>query len=230
MSTAALTELTTPTEPVRGRIDRAIHSARRHARTVGLTLWAAAGTVFALHASGTAFPDSTRFAMLDSWLIGLGCLGCPLMALRDLERRINLQVFGAVTVFCVALATLLTALILGGALRGDTVDDIFALILPLAPAIQALNATDGEVHARRREAAAHQAGREDAVAAQVDQARAALAGLSHLEEMSVGDLYMLAEVVSGLIEKKRCDQPLRLVTDDGGLPRQINSAARTARS
>lgn len=176
-------------------------------------MWGAAGTVFAVHASGLGLPDPTRFAMLDSWLIGLACVGCPLMALRDLERRINLQVFAGVTVFCVALAVLLTALILGGALRNDTVDDIFALILPLAGAIQPFNAWDGEVHARRRENVAYRSGRDDATAAQIDLRYAAMAGIDRLEAMAPDALEAHIEYACGILEAKRCEQaPHRLAS------------------
>jgi hypothetical protein len=141
--------------------------------------------------------------MLDAWLIGLGCVGCPLMALRDIAERINLQVFEVATVFCAALAILLTALILGGALHYNTLNATFGLILPLAPAIQAFNAYDGEVHARRREQRAYRRGRLEVFAEQYAQGHAALAGLDRLEAMSADDLEDLVDTAKALIAEKR---------------------------
>lgn len=216
LSTTALPELHAPSEPVRGRLERALNYARRHATVGGLLLWAAAGAVFAVHATGVGLPDPTRFAMLDSWLIGLGCVGCPLMAVRDLGRRINLQVFAMISVFCVALAILLTALILGGSLRDNTLDDTFALILALAGAIQLFNAYDGELHARRREVAARQAGREAALSVEVDARYRALSGLERLGQKSVDELVELAGIIDGIIQARRSDyRPLHLVATPG---------------
>jgi hypothetical protein len=195
--------LPAPCDPVRGRLQRAINHSRHRARTIGLALWAAALAVFAVHTTGIGIADPTHFSMLDSWLIGLGCIGCPIMVLRDLAARINLQVFEVVAVFCTALAMLLTALILGGALHYNTLDATFALILPLAAAIQATNAYDGEVHARRREQRARRRARLEILAEQYAQSHAALAGLDRLEAMSVEDLEDLVDTAITLIAEKR---------------------------
>lgn len=179
---------------------------------IGLLLWAAGAAVLAIHSTGLGLPDPTRFAMLDSWLVGLACLGCPLMALRAFTQRIRLQAFAAVAVFCLALAVLLTVLILGGAMHPDTLNGTFEVILPLAAFIQAANAYDSEVHARRREAVAEQAARTDALAERLEAHYRAVANLDRLDAMGVGELGMLIEVASGLRNAKLCEHgPLRLV-------------------
>jgi hypothetical protein len=215
LSTAALSEA--PSEPARGRYDRAIDFTRRHAAAGGLALWAGAAAALAIHSTGTALPDPTRFAMLDCWLVGLGSLGCPVIALRPLGCWLKPQACMLIAAFCFAVALLLTALTLGGALRFNTLDDTFALILSLAVAIQSVNAADAELHGAGRRAAAYQAGRTDEAAEQLEVRYRAVANLDRLDAMGVGELGMLIEVASGLRNAKLCDRgALRLVPAPSG--------------
>lgn len=207
-------------DPARGGLVPAVDAIRRNAWVIGLGLWAAAGIVFGVHASGAALPDPTRFAMLDSWLIGLGCLGCPLLPLRALARRYNLQAFILVAVFCAALAIMQTALILSGLLHYNTLDATFALILPLAAAIQPFNAADAELHARSREAVAYRLGRQDGTAGLIDLHHAALAGMDRLEGMSPAELDAHIEIAQRILAAKLSTHaPLRLVAQPRGIPR-----------
>lgn len=218
-----------PHDPVRGRIRGAITNARRHATTAGILLWAGAGAAYAIHATRTGLPDPTRFAMLESWLIGLGCIGCPLLPLRALARRVRLQAFQAVALVFAALTILLTGLILGGALHYNTLDATFAVILPLAVAIQAVNAADAETHAQRREQASYRAAREDATAAQIDVRYAALANLDRMQAMTVDELAVIIETARGFMDDKQSDQSLTVVPMPTGGARRARAAVNGAR-
>lgn len=225
MSTAPSPDLPAPTDPVRGRAARAIDFNRRYAWLTGLLLWAAGAAVLAIHSTGLALPDPGRFAMLDVWLIGLGCLGCPILPMRSLGRWLKPQTCILVAVFCFALALLLTALTLGGALHTNALDDTFRVILPLAGGIQAINAADAEVHAVRRAQDSYRQGRRDVVLAQVDQRYAALAGLSQLEAMGPAELEALIDTAHSVLETKLSDHPRRRLVS---VPCADGSAARRA--
>jgi hypothetical protein len=203
------------------RIRRAIDFHRRHAGHVGLGLWVASAAVLAVHSTGEAFPNPTRFAMLDAWLIGLGCIGSPLLALRTLGRWLQPEACRGIAICAFTLALVLTALTIGGALHFNTLDGLFAVILPEAAGIQALNAAEAEVHARLREERAYRRGRLDTLAEAFAQRQAALAGISHLEDMSVAELEDLEGKIAALLDEKRAGAPaLRL------LPRPPRSRRR----
>lgn len=199
-TTAPPLNLPTQLNPVRGRTERAVSYGRRHAWQTGLLLWAGAAAVLGIHSSGIALPDPARFAMLDAWLIGLGCLGCPILPMRSLGRWFSPQTCMMVAVFCFALALLLTALTLGGALHFKPLIATFALILPEAAGIQSINAADAECHAVRRERLAYRRGRVEALAEAIGQRQAVLAGYGQFGAMAVGDLCAVTEPADGAID------------------------------
>lgn len=203
-------------DPVRGRIDTATDFTRRHAAAGGVALWAASCAVLAAHCSGLALTDPVRFAMLDSWLIGLGCLGCPLLALRAMGRWLTPSSCWLIAAFCFAIALLLTVLTVTGAVHFHTLDATFAVILPEAAAIQAVNAADAERRGARRAGSAYRAGREDVLTEEVDVRCRALAGLERLAGMSVGELTELGGIIDGMLETQCADhRVLRLVAPGG---------------
>ena len=76
-----------PAPPLITWPERLVERSPRATWFTGLAFWGAASVALALHAYHLALPDPVRFSMVDSWLIGLGCLGCPVLALRTLGRR-----------------------------------------------------------------------------------------------------------------------------------------------
>lgn len=214
MTIAAPAARTAPNEPVRGRLSGAIEYARHYAATGGILLWGAGAAVLAVHSMGMGLPDPTRFAMLDSWLIGLACLGCPMLALRSLGRWCKPQTCMMIAVACFALALLLTVLALGGAMHPNTLNGTFEVILPEAAGIHAINAADAEVHAARRESAAYERGYGNALTALTDQRCAALASLGRIEGMTAGELGELRELIDIAEAALAADRPQRSM---GGL-------------
>ena len=185
---------------------RLIERSPRATWGAGLALWGASALALALHAYNIAFPDPTRFSMLDSWLIGLGCLGCPILAMRAAGRRLTTTACFFVSGVTFALAALLTGLTLVGEMHPKPLDATFGLILPLALAIHAFNAADVELCAQRRERAAYESGRIDALTDTLELRYAALAGVDRLDEMDLPALKTLADIVAAHITARSSEQ------------------------
>jgi len=193
-------------EPVRGRFARTFGYLRHRPWIAAAALWAAAATVLALHSTRLALPGAARFAMVETWLVGLGCIGaigCPILPMRGPARCLTPQTCRLIAASCFTLALVLTVLTLGGALHFNAISGVFAVILPEAAGIQAANAADCEVQTARREAFAYQRGRLESAAEREDARCAALAGLDRMEAMSVEQLEALVCLAAKLLESKR---------------------------
>lgn len=205
-----------PAPPLPTWPERLIERSPRATWGAGLTLWGIGALLFALHAYHLALPDPVRFSMLDSWVIGLGCLGCPVLALRALGRHLTPNACLFIGGVCLAIAALLTGLTLVGEMHPKPMNATFGLILPLALGIHAVNAADVEMRAARRERAAYQSGRIDAVAGLVEQRYAAVAGLERLDAMDLAGLKTLADIVAAHIAARATEpRSLHLVAEAG---------------
>jgi hypothetical protein len=196
--------------------ERLIERNPRTTWSTGLALWGASALALALHAHHVAFPDPVRFSMLDSWLIGLGCLGCPVLALRALGKWLTPTTCLFIGAIMFALALLLTALTLTGEMHPAPLDATFGLILPEALGIHAVNAADVELRASRREQAAYREGRIDALTDTLDERYAALAGLDRLGHMELPALEAIADIVAAHIAAHGAEpRSLHLVAQPG---------------
>lgn len=210
---APSSESSQPTRPST-RLERLIQASPHLAWIVGAAFWVGGILALILHAVGVALCDATTFAILDTWLIGLGCLGCPILAIRTLRRRLTPYVYmliGAVAAACALLLTILTEI---GEMHPDTLDVTFALMLLLAGGIHAVNAADTELHGARAHDEGYQAGRIDALTETLDQRYAALAGIEWIEDLSLGELEQLADVVDKRITvlHNGSHAPLKLIS------------------
>jgi hypothetical protein len=188
-----------PQPPQSSFPERLITIQPRRAWLVGLTLWGSAALALALHAYGLALPDPTRFAVLECWLLSLGCLGCPILAMRAPGRHLTVYTCVLIGAVSFTIAVLLTALTLVGEMRPHAISGTFGLILPLALGLHAINAADVERRGTREHAAAYQAARIDALTDTLDARYAALAGLERLEQMELPALEALADIVAAHI-------------------------------
>lgn len=187
------------------RFELMVNTVRRRAWIAGILLWASGAALLALHSTRTAMPDPSRFAMADIWLIGLGCIGCPVLPLRALGTRLTPAVCITASVAAFALALLLTVLIVGGALHPNTLDATLEIILPLAAGIQTANAADGEIRARRREQRARRQARLEVMGEMYTERHTTLATLEQIEQMPEEDLEALVDAVTDLIARRRAD-------------------------
>lgn len=205
-----------PAQPPTRWPERLIEHGPRATWSTGLALWGAGALVLALHAYHLALPDPVRFSILDSWLIGLGCVGCPVLVLRAPGRRLTPTAFLFIGGIMFAFAVLLTALTLTGEMHPNPLDATFGLILPEALGIQAVNAADVELRAQRREAATYRSGRIDALTDTLEQRYAVVAGLDRLGKMDLPRLRALADIVAAHIDALE-DEPrgLHLVAQAG---------------
>jgi hypothetical protein len=200
--------------------ERLIGRSPRATWITGAALWGGSALAFSLHAYHLALPDPVRFSMLESWAIGLGCLGCPVLALRFLGKRLTPTACLFIGAIMFAFAVLLTVLTLAGEMHPDPLDATFGLILPEALGIHAVNAADVELRAARRERAAYQdgyeVGRIDALTDTLEQRYAVVAGLDRLAEMDLPRLKALADIVATHIDALG-DEPrgLHLVAQPG---------------
>jgi hypothetical protein len=196
--------------------ERLLIRSPRATWSTGAALWGAGALALALHANHVALPDPVRFSMLDSWLIGLGCLGCPVLALRALGRRLTPTACLFIGGIMFAFAVMLTALILAGEMHPAPLDATFGLILPEALGIHAVNAADVELRAARREQAAYQRGRIDVLTETLEQRYAAAAGLERLEQIDLPHLRALADIVAAHIAARESEpRALHLVSQPG---------------
>jgi hypothetical protein len=185
----------------------------------GLTFWGGAAVALVLHANGLALPDATRFALLECWLISLGSLCCPALAMRGLGCRVTVYACVLIGAVCFAVAVLLTALTLAGEMRPHAINGTFGLILPLALGLHAINAADVERRGTRERACAYQQGRIDALVGTLDQRYAAVAGLEHLGQMELPALEALAGIVAAHIAALSAEpRSLRLVAQSSEHP------------
>ena len=202
------------------------HLTGRAAGLVAALLWSAAVVCLILYAHSRIL-GPTDFSMVESWLIGLGCIGAPIVALRLLGRFLT-----PVTALCVAgmltaCAGMLTVLVVTGQIRVAPIVAIFALILPEAGAIHAVNAADSQVkieQARRR-------GRLEGLAlAEQAQLRRAedLCVVKGMPREAVENLYraVTAELAAAGLEVR---SPLRLVhnAEDDAPTEEIARVYRT---
>jgi hypothetical protein len=130
----------------------------RHAAWFGLSMWIAAIACLALFARGD-FLGPMNFTLLESWFIGAGCVGVPILAARLLGRWLTPAACMAGGAACAACTILLTVLFATGQLRAPVIVAAFWLILPEALAIHLVNAADSMTRT------------DSAVAAALEQAR-----------------------------------------------------------
>lgn len=197
-------------EPVAARL------TPRAATALGAALWTAAVAALAMRIWTGAPGSLLLFVLGESWLIGLGCLGVPIMILARLGNRLTAArariasgtLFGATAVFTAAAA----------ADRMDVITATFGLILLLAPAIHLYNAAralDDQARALvRGYRTGHTEGLLTALAAQRERA----ADLTAIEQMSIEEITALREALGVEIGARRArllgaPQKLRAVPD-----------------
>lgn len=221
LSAAANPEPSDPSEPVRGRIQRFKDFNRRRAAAGGLLLWGAAGAALAVHSTGLALPDPMHFALLEIWLIGLGCV----LALRSLDR-VAQPTSKTISLVCFAVALVLTVLMWGHALRFQTLDGTFAAIIPLAIGIQSAINAEAKARGERREQAVRQEGREEEAARQIDVRYAALAGLDRLERMTPAELGVVIDTAQRILGVKLAERSPRALASVSGIGEAANGSRR----
>jgi hypothetical protein len=179
-------------------------SARRSTAAVKVlsaATWPAAGLLVLLHARGDALTGPRAFALVWTWLVALGCLGCPAFALRLLGRRLSPPAARQIGFLFTGAALLVTALIAAGQLNPPTAILYAILILPMAIAIQALNG--GEVLDRERRA--YERGRQDALAGQLRERTAVAAALRQFTDAELAALEREHEALGMIVEARRRD-------------------------
>lgn len=107
-----------------------------------LSMWPAAFLVFLGHVSHLIFGRACTFTLTIIWLIGVGCLGAPFYGVRALGRRLTPHTCRFFAGIFAGITVLLTILFIVGEERASLPDMTFALILPMALAVQSYNAAD----------------------------------------------------------------------------------------
>ena len=104
-----------------------------------LGCWLAAITVLVLHANGEAVRGANAFMLTDSWLIGLGCIGVPVLVLNLLGRHMTPRTLELIAAACFTGALIVTIFVGTGQSQMQPWTAVFVLILLLAMGIHTLN-------------------------------------------------------------------------------------------
>lgn len=126
-----------------------------HSLRIGVSLWIAAIACLILYANGVMHSDPGRFTMIESWLIGLGCIGVPILPMRLLGRYLNPLTCIVASGCLFAGAAVFTSIIISGMLPLSPIVSTFVLIIPEALAIHAANAAIVLVREQRIQREAH---------------------------------------------------------------------------
>ena len=112
--------------------------------------WPASITVFLLHvAQVRPFAADRATALTVTWLLFLGCLGCPVYALHLAAGRLTIRACLLLATASGAVAGLLTLLFLLRDLTATPLNEGFSLALPMAFAVQAYNAAASRARSAR---------------------------------------------------------------------------------
>jgi hypothetical protein len=109
---------------------------------MAVLLWPAAFGVFIGHVTGVFLAGARGFTLTIIWLIGLGCLGAPFFGVRILGSRLSPFACRVLAAALGSVTVLLSVLFMDGEETPNTITMCFALILPMAAAIQSYNAAD----------------------------------------------------------------------------------------
>ena len=132
-------EPTDPQPPADG------HAAKRNARRISLMtigFWVIAIAILILRATSAhvGVNDSLYFATAEMWLIGAGCVGAPVFALRVLGRHLSPACCMHISMLLAGGAIAYTALL--PAIHPAPLTAMLVLLPLLAGAIQCANASD----------------------------------------------------------------------------------------
>ncbi|HZP55016.1 hypothetical protein [Actinocrinis sp.] len=166
-----------------------------------LATWPASALLILLHARGAVIASPRAFAVAWTWLVALGCLGCPVYGLRLFGNRLSPSVARHVGILFAGVAVILTGLIATGQLHPRTTIIYASLILPMAIAIQAFNAAE----VLCREQRAYEAGRRDALADALRERTAVAEVLRRLDDATLEDLEREHEALGMIVDAARRD-------------------------
>jgi len=221
----------------RSIIARLVDAHPRAATASSLTCWIGAILVLALHANGIEIRGDRGFLFTDSWLIGLGCVGVPVLVLNLLGRHLNPRILELIAAACFTGGIVVTGFMATGQSHMDPWTTCFLLILFLAMGIQALNGAYG---LDRRQQAIEKVRAEEAARRAEDLQASYLAGiiaahdaqrrrsdeLSRLLELPTGEIQELSGHLLEELDRRHqraASSPhsakvLQLFNRDGGLP------------
>lgn len=130
-------------QPITGRrlAEIATGITNRRAGSIGVVFWAVGILALVLYATNVITSD-LDFAMIDTWAIGAGCVGSPILALRLFGRTLTPYVSVLVGCCSFVAAAVLTALTAIGQMRPGALTITFSLVLFLALGTHALNSAD----------------------------------------------------------------------------------------
>lgn len=144
------------------------------ASSLSLTCWLAAITTLVLYANRIGLRSTTGFMLTDSWLIGAGSIGVPVLMLGFLGRRLTPRTLELIAAMCITAAIAVTVFVGTGQAHLGGWTACFLLILTLAPGVQAINGAYG-LH--RRQQIAEQVRAEEGASRERDVREAFLAGI-----------------------------------------------------
>ena len=187
-----------------GNAHRASRFGRRHAPLGALILlWGMAAIALTLRGTDNAFPDPTRFALLETWLFGVGSVGCPMLPLRALGQHLTPYICVLMAAVLASAAVVLTVLMASGQMHPRPSTGTFVVLGLVTAAIQALNAADAEKRTRRREERARRQGRLEVLAEMYEQRSSALAALDQLPALSPRELEQLRDKIDAMLASPR---------------------------
>lgn len=115
----------------------------RLAGGIGLGFWISAVAVLILRANHIGPRNPAAFVLAETWLVGGGSIGVPVLILNFLGPRLSIRTLELIGAACFAAAAIVTVFVATGQSRMDTWTSAFILIMPLAMGIQAVNGAYG---------------------------------------------------------------------------------------
>lgn len=187
------------------RSTRPLRARRLTARICSAATWPVCGLLILLHVRYGVLPSARVFAVVWTWLVALGCVGCPVYGLRLLGDRLTTACARHVGLVFTGVSLLVTALLATGQLHPRTPIVYAALILPMAIAIQGLNGAE----TLDRAESAYQRGRRDALRDTLQDRRALAAALTELGDTELDQLVREHEVLGRIIDARAGDERTR---------------------
>lgn len=178
----------------------------RLASGIGLGFWVGAITVLILHANHIGPQGLATFMFVDSWLIGAGCIGVPVLILNLLGPRLSVRALEMIGGACFTGAVIVTAFVCAGQTRMETWTAVFILIMLLAMGIHALNGAYG---LDKREMIARQVRAEEQA-----KAALALAEAKRERDAAVEDAHLLGIARSFQVQHARATELNNVLSSD----------------
>lgn len=110
---------------------------------IGLTFWISAVATLILWANHTAPQSLTGFMFTESWLVGGGSMGAPVLMFTMLGKRLSVRALELIAAAAFTGAAIVTAFVAAGRASMQPWTAVFTLILLLAMGIDAANGAYG---------------------------------------------------------------------------------------